>query len=540
MNTAVESTFLEQHLAAFLASRSGLNGVELKAFQSLVEELVAALGEGHSCLPVDHGQMDLLGRSPLVSAGERTPLVLHKSRLYLHRYYTYEKRLAWQCRKLAAGKHPCPDLTGLLQSVFGAEAVEGDSQRRAAEIALHNSLCLISGGPGTGKTSTVVKIIAMLLLNLGRDIHIALCAPTGKAAMRLREAVSASRDTLPVAEDIKDAIPVEAHTLHRLLGVRKNSSRFHHSAAYRLPWDVVVVDEASMVDLALMSKLVDALLPAARLILLGDKDQLVSVESGAVLGDLIAGLPDNTVELQKTYRFDTNIKKLAGLINRGEGEEAWTVLNDPATVNTGILTGSVDTYIGERYGEYMKTVTRMARVGIGGVFAAFRRFQVLCALRRGQLGVEGINSRVEQYLARKGYDCIGRLWYSGRPVLISRNDYGLGLYNGDIGICLPDPGDGAMKVWFESSDGEFRGLMPYRLPQLETVFAMTIHKSQGSECDEVLIVLPREDNRLLSRELIYTGVTRAKKKVRIVAEKEVLIQAISRKIVRHSGLVEYF
>ena len=538
MKASGDQHFLAEHLAQLLASRSGLAGIEQKAFGQLVADLLVALGEGHSCLPLTISQLALLRRSPLVSAGGLTPLVLYLDRLYLHRTYTYESRLARQCQALASRHHGDLPLTDLLDEVFGPGGDEG--QRQAAVIALRQSLCLISGGPGTGKTSTVVKIIAMLFRHFGLQLRIALCAPTGKAAMRLGEAVRANLPHLPVAAEIKEAIPLTAHTLHRLLGVQRHSSRFRHCATYPLPWDVVVVDEASMVDLALMSKLVDALAPTARLILLGDKDQLVSVESGAVLADLISGLPANTVSLTKAYRFDTNIRSLASRINDGDGPGSWALLADPALTNIGILTDEIDSYIGDRYDRYMTTVRRLAEVGFTEVFAAFHRFQVLCALRRGAYGVAGINGRVEQYLARKGHDCSGRMWYAGRPVLVTRNDYGLELYNGDIGICLPDPESGVLKVWFTGTAGTYRGFMPYRLPQLETVFAMTIHKSQGSECDEVLIVLPREENRLLSRELLYTGVTRARKEVRVVSGQEIFMEAVHRKTVRYSGLAEYF
>ena len=539
MKGASDQQFLVDHLAGLLAVKSGLAGADREDFGRLVTELLTALGEGHSCLPLNPSQRELLQGSPLVSAGGgATPLVLHLDQLYLHRTYNYENRLARQCRELVARRQAGLVPAELLDQVFGRDGDQG--QRQAALIALDQSLGLISGGPGTGKTSTVVKIIALLLDHFGQELRIALCAPTGKAAMRLGEAVRANLAHLPVAAAIKEAIPLTVHTLHRLLGVQRHSTRFRHSAASPLPWDVVVVDEASMVDLALMSKLVDALAPTARLILLGDKDQLVSVESGAVLADLITGLPANTVVLTHSYRFDANIRDLAGAINAGDGPGSWALLVDPTRANIGVLIDDLESYIGQRYERYMAIAERVAELGIAAVFAAFHRFQVLCALRRGGLGVEGINARVEQYLARKGHDCGGRLWYPGRPVLITRNDYGLELYNGDIGICLPDPESGVVKVWFAGSAGSYRGLMPYRLPQLETVFAMTIHKSQGSECDEVLIVLPREENRLLSRELLYTGVTRAKKEVRLACGREVFSQTVQRKTVRFSGLAHYF
>lgn len=539
MISSQNASFLDSHFARFLADKSGLSGKEKSEFRELVENLSMALGEGHSCLPVDVAQAKLLGKTTLVSDGGLTPLVLHRDRLYLHRYYIYESRLARQARSMAAQLHTFDNLAALLTQSFGANrGGEVDWQKKAGEIALQRSLCIISGGPGTGKTSTVVKIIALLLTLLGKDIHIALAAPTGKAAMRLRESISSSLQSLPFTADIIEAVPNEAWTLHRLLGVRRFSPQFRHSSHNPLSWDVVVVDEASMVDLAMMSKLVDALKPSARLILLGDKDQLASVESGAVLADLIASLPDNTVELQKTYRFDVNIKQLAAAINDGDAARAWSLLTDREIDNVSLLRGSLDSYIGKRYEAYMAVVAQLPEVGMQEVFRAFHRFQVLCGVRQGPHGVGGINMRVERYLAKKGYDSMTDVWYSGRPILITRNDYSLDLYNGDIGICLPDPIDTTMKVWFERPDGSVKGCLPYRLPRCETVFAMTIHKSQGSECDEVLVVLPPEDNRILSRELVYTAVTRAKQRVQVAVNQEVLQLTLARKIARHSGLAE--
>jgi exodeoxyribonuclease V alpha subunit len=305
-----------------------------------------------------------------------------------------------------------------------------------------------------------------------------------------------------------------------------------------MSWDVVVVDEASMVDLAMMSKLVDALKPGARLLLLGDKDQLASVESGAVLGDFIKSLPGNTVELKKTYRFDDNIKRLAEDIIGGNGARAWALLEDEKAGNVSLLETDMYEYIGRRYARFMEEAQRTGDAHIRDVLAVFNRFQVLCGVHYGTRGVEGINRGVELYLVRQGFDCRPDSWYPGRPVLITRNDYSLDLYNGDIGICLQDPGAQSVQVWFSGADGSLRGYSPYRLPPCETVYAMTIHKSQGSEFDEVVVVLPAEDNRILSRELIYTAVTRAKKSVTVGAKRQVFTQALTRNIARNSGLAD--
>ena len=272
------------------------------------------------------------------------------------------------------------------------------------------------------------------------------------------------------------------------------------------------------------------------LLLLGDKDQLASVESGAVLIDLVRALPENTVELQKTYRFNTSIKQLSQAVNRGDNEAAWQLLADPALEHVGLLTKPLPDFVGNRYALYMAQAVRGRGAGYEQVFATFNGFRVLCAVRHGHRGVEGINAMVEQHLAGKGYDCLSKIWYPGRPILITRNDYSLDLSNGDIGICLPDPADGVLKVWFERPDRTFKTCLPYRLPPCETAYALTIHKCQGSEFDEVLVVLPEQENRILSRELIYTAVTRAKKRVLMATEKEILLQALAGKIERFSGL----
>jgi exodeoxyribonuclease V alpha subunit len=336
--------------------------------------------------------------------------------------------------------------------------------------------------------------------------------------------------------EIQKAMPAEAKTLHRLLGFRRNSPQFRHNNKNTMDWDVVVVDEASMVDLALMSKLVDGLKQGGRLILLGDKDQLASVESGAVLVDLIASLPANTVELQKTYRFDSRIKQLAESINKGDSVSAWSLLQNPLADNISLLERDLIPYVGKRYTEYMQVAINARERDLRTLFQLFNNFQILCGVHFGRMGVEGMNRSVELFLARRGYDCHHDNWYAGRPVLVTRNDYGLDLYNGDIGICLPDEKDGGFKVWFERGDGTMRGYSPHRLPRSETVFAMTVHKSQGSEFDEVIVVLPEEDNKILSRELIYTAVTRARTNVKIVAQPDIFKGALSRNIERFSGL----
>jgi len=539
MMPAPRHSSLDSYFSKFLAARSGLSGAAREDFRELVARVVRALEEGHSCLPLSVEERKALGANPLVSDGAATPLVVYGNRLYLQRYFRYESRLAQQIKEMAnITLMPTGDNT-LLNSYFPPLDAEIDRQKAAAELALRRALTIVCGGPGTGKTTTIVKILAILLQTAGERLPtVALAAPTGKAAMRLNEAVGRSLNGLALPERIRQAMPTDAFTLHRLLGARQGSPQFCHNRENPLAWDIVVVDEASMVDLAMMSKLVDAVKPGTRLILLGDKDQLASVESGAVLGDLLTSLPENTVELEKTYRFEAGIKQLAEAVKAGDGTAAWDFLASRQTAGVTLLsTGMIDC-ISNAYTPFMEAVQRSDSVDRREIFRLFNRFRVLCALHYGSRGVDFINLNAESALGRRGFPCRPGLWYAGRPVLISRNDYGLDLYNGDIGICLPNPENGDLQVWFERADGRMRWYLPSRLPSCETVFAMTIHKSQGSEFEEVLVVLPEEDHRILSRQLVYTAITRAKKVVRLMAGQEVLRATLSRNIERVGGLAD--
>ena len=430
-------------------------------------------------------------------------------------------------------------------------------------------LCVISGGPGTGKTTTVVRILA-LLLGQRADLRIALAAPTGKAAARMEEAVRAAKARTPLADAVRERIPDEASTLHRLLGARPGRARFRHDAERPLPLDALVVDEASMIDLALMAKLVAALPPRARLVVLGDRDQLASVEAGAVLGDLCGDVPgfsdgfrrhveritgdrlpaghasasplaDAVVLLTRSHRFAAGsaIGRLAAAVNRGDAATVQAVLGDARSEGLGWRKGESATAHAAgavaAYAPYLAQVQSGA--ALADAFAAFRRFRVLCAHRRGPWGVETMNRLVEEELRRRMLVEAGTAWYLGRPVLVTQNDYALGLYNGDVGLAVPDPDeDGRLRVAFEVEGGGVRLLMPSRLPAHEPVWAMTVHKSQGSEFDRVLLVLPDEDSPLMTRELVYTAITRARDGVEIAGDDTILLAAVERRLVRSSGL----
>lgn len=525
---------LDLAFSQFLGRYAALDARQLAAFKALVARLSYEQTQGHSCIAVDPAEQEMLRASGLASDAGNRPLVLEQNRLYLQRYWAYEQRLAERIRALSRVEFPVKPPASVLDRYFPAANETPDRQREAAKMAVQQGFSIITGGPGTGKTTTVVKILALLQEAAEPPLHIALAAPTGKAAMRLQEAIGFSKTALPCSESVRARIPETVTTLHRLLGARPPSPYFRHDAARPLPFDWVVVDEASMVDLALMSKLVDALKPGAGLILLGDKDQLASVEAGAVLADLTAALPGHSVELLQSHRFDASIKALAEAVNRQQPESAWEKLQD-RDGNVGVLTDDLIDYVTRKQSDYLRLLKTGA--DFQTIVSAFNRFQVLCAIRLGDRSVADINVRVERKLAANRLLQPTGTWYAGRPVLVTQNDAALHLYNGDIGLCLPDPEqDGRLMVFFQRPDGSVKKYPPVRVPSCQTVFAMTIHKSQGSEFDEVLIVLPERHNPVLTKELLYTGITRARKTVRVSADATVFAETVRHKIQRFGGL----
>lgn len=528
---------LDQALAEFLTVRCGLVDEQQAEFKQLVLDLSAAQSAGHSCLGVNESQQALLSASPMVSASENTPLILEGPRLYLQRYWKYETRLVMNIHQRIQREITKPaELNGLLDKYFPAEvgSSETDWQREAAASSAQQAFSMITGGPGTGKTTTVLKVLALLQELHDGGLSISLAAPTGKAAMRLQQSLMEGKRKLPDLSDLLlAAIPEKVSTLHRLLGPINQSTHFRHHAQKPLKCDVLVVDEASMIDLALMGKVVDALHPDARLILLGDQDQLASVESGAVLSDLCTSLPKQTLQLKKTYRFSGPIKELALAVNHRKAKLAWQILQDPEQSIVSVVEDDPVEHIQRHYQGYIQQIKRSSDPVVA--FAEFSKFQVLAAVRQGPQGVEGLNQALEKRLQVQNI-ATHHTWYHGRPVMIRRNDPALGLFNGDIGLCLYDAEVGQMRVWFEQSDGSLRPVMPGRLPDHETVYVMTIHKSQGSEFAHVMIVLPLQNSPLLSRELLYTAITRAKEKVDIAAPSAIFMRTVHQQVKRQSGL----
>ncbi|HTH58827.1 MAG TPA: exodeoxyribonuclease V subunit alpha [Paraburkholderia sp.] len=580
--------------------------------------------------------------APLLVGAEagNTPLVLAGTRLYLRRYWQYEqdvrsgieRRLA----RLSQRSQPETDLPpaavrDALDVLFPPRETDGarhaDWQKLACALAARSAFSIVTGGPGTGKTTTVVRLLALLqtlALNRGKEsasasaarpLRIRLAAPTGKAAARLNESIAGAVANLPLdrlahGDALRGAIPTVVATLHRVLGTRPDSRRFRHDAANPLPVDVLVIDEASMVDLEMMAAVLDALPASARLVLLGDKDQLASVEAGAVLGELCdrardghytsatrdwleaatgeridaamldrdgAPLDQAIAMLRHSHRFaaDSGIGALADRVNAGDAAgvaKVWSrgfgdlarvvcAAHDDAAFGALVVDGvagdvpAAANAVRRGYRHYLDVMRdqrpaanadadALARWA-AAVLDAHDAFQLLCALRRGPWGVEGLNRRIARLLAAQGLIEPRGEWYAGRPVLVTHNDYELGLMNGDIGIALALPGGRpdapVLRVAFPAGDGErgIKWVSPSRLQSVETVFALTVHKSQGSEFAHAALVLPDTFSPILTRELVYTGITRARAFLTLVVPdgRSVLDDAVQAKVQRASGLM---
>ena len=569
-------------LAAALASRyQGLGHVCCDLSTLAGRRLLADQPDSPAC-PELENWIRLLGKTEVVGRpGEYRPLVLAGPRLYLYRYWEYEKKLIDFIKERTATESVAAEegrLRGALVRLFPPGALgETDGQKTAALAAALKDFCVISGGPGTGKTFTVAKILALWQeLWRVKPGRIALAAPTGKAAARLQEAIKKTREGLECAEEIKAAIPVETSTIHRLLKSIPYSPYFQFNSDHPLPVDLVVVDEASMVDLALLSKLVQAIPREAKLILLGDKDQLASVEAGAVLGDICGtgtgygfsrgfqewvqrvlgeelegvtgegqgpAIRDSIIQLKKSYRFrpGSGLGALSRAVNAGDGQKALSLLmaGDIEAMDWRDLPRP-EGLRAELRNQVLQGFSGHFRPGSPEeAFDFFGRFRILCALREGPYGVRAVNLLVEQILRKENLITREGRWYPGRPVMVTRNEYALRLFNGDLGIVLADPEEkGALRVFFQAPEGGLRKFPPLRLPEHETVYALTVHKSQGSEFDRVILVLPDRDAPVLSRELVYTGITRARERVEIWGREAVFRQAVARRTRRSSGLQE--
>jgi exodeoxyribonuclease V alpha subunit len=548
------------------------------------------------------------------------PLVLGGSAdaplLYLRRYAGYEQRVGQGLLQRASEALAVPEAAARdwLNRFFARKpeaADETDWQKVACAVALRARLSVITGGPGTGKTYTAARLLALLLAlhEEGSPLRVALAAPTGKAAARLKQSIDNAlvglEKQVPKGSGLDLTALIArmgpARTLHSLLGARPDTRQFRHHAANPLDVDVLIVDEASMVHLEMMDALLQALPPTARLVLLGDKDQLASVEAGAVLGDLcrdaaagrysadtaqfvqtVAGqtlsaqylsagaaplLAQQTVMLRQSRRFDGAIGQLALAVNGGDAAAARAAFLNPVGAAPSPRSGddvapllavqpstpqavcalALGTSGKPSYADYLHLMQQWPggqdvaahNAWVASVLKAFERFRILCAVHRGDWGTEGLNAAVQKALADKGLLKVTGEWFAGRPVMVTRNDAQLGVFNGDVGVVLPNA-EGTLKVWF--LDGEaLRSVSVMRLPHVETAFVMTVHKSQGSEFEHTALVLPPGGAEVLSRELAYTGITRAREQFTLVeAEAGLLEAAIARPSVRASGLAHWW
>ncbi len=580
----------ELYLAAWLVSRENALGhscLDIAVVAGRPLALDDELGSGQGpAMPKLEAWCRQLVRSGVVGApGAPTPLILDAAhRLYLARYWRFEQELARDLLARAvegASELRAEHVREALERLFPGDSssVATDWQQVAAAVALSRKLAIVAGGPGTGKTYVVARTLALLLAeNRESPPRIALCAPTGKAALRLGGSISSAIDALAVDDGIKDLMPREATTIHRLLRPRGRQGRFWHSRRRPLELDLLVVDECSMVDLPLMARVLAALPEPARLILLGDKDQLASVEAGSVFADICGGrdrtclsaglvrtlsslvttplcsvtgeaaepLADSIVVLTRGHRFGaaSSIARLAQAVKENDQERLSELLDDSHVkgfsrheVHT---TSQRDRLRRELVGRYAKLLRGgFGERGAAELLDALSRTKVLCALRRGPHGVDEVNRWIVEGLRAEGVIAGNAEWYAGRPVLITRNDYALGLYNGDVGVVLHSP-EGLLQVMFQRSTAEghegWMTVVPSRLPAHETAYAMTVHKSQGSEFDHVLLVLPPPDSPSLTRELLYTGITRARESVEIWGSVESILKAAGRPGRRRGGL----
>ena len=579
----------EIFLAAALASRVTGNGDTCLDLATVTEDrLPVSPNKGEQMIlpPLDIWRDKLAKSSVIGKPGDYRPLILDKEdRLYLYRYWIYEKRLSDSIKNRIMEDVSETNWIGLKESLgrlFSKDVGGGTNWQTVASItAALKKFCVISGGPGTGKTFTVAKVLALFLEQAeGKRLRIFLSAPTGKAAARLKESMRTAKQTLQCNEKIRSAIPEETFTLHRMLKSIPDSPYFHYNSENPLPTDIVVIDEASMVDLALMSKLAEATPMDARIILIGDKDQLASVDAGSVLGDIcnrdeihrfsekhckiieeLTGektemsncgsfpknkIQDVIVELKQSFRFPkgSGIGRFSRAVKKGDADQAIALLQnaDRPTIKWEKIRSSKDLHraLGavavEHYAKPFQTDDPSLALD------SFNRFKILCAVKKGPLGVEAINKSIEQILEREGFinaeTRADNIYYKGQPILITRNDYNHDLFNGDMGVIMPVESayDHELNLFFPGTLAGTKRLPLYQLPPNETAYAMTVHKSQGSEFDDVVLVLPDQDFPVLTRELLYTAVTRARRNVLIWGSEPILRNMISRKIERTSGL----
>ncbi len=555
----------------------------------------AAVGNGHVCFPLDRGgefcqdidpelipevkqwRKILLGLSVVGQPDETRPLILDEAnRLYLYRFFNYEQELARDLLDRANVVTEVEDIElarQLLSQLFAenkSKQNQPDFQQLAAAMALLKPLLVISGGPGTGKTYTVARILALLqgLQPQGLPLNIGLAAPTGKAAARLEESIRKAKGDLP--PQLAALVPEKAKTLHRLLGYRPGADDFRYNHSHPLQLDLLVLDEASMIDVELMAGVIRALPPTTRLILLGDHNQLASVEAGSLFGDLcgsgepgwseplcqqleqlsgtsldcaaaisVTSMADSVIKLRTGYRFkgESGIGQLAEAVNSGSMERVKKVIGRgfPDLYTVSHTGGKRKKWLQEQIIQGFQPM--LTALGIEDAFTAMEQFRFLCAVRRGPNGVETINQLAAQTLRQQDLIRGDSNWFQGKPIIIRRNHYEMQLFNGDTGLLWNDS-TGRLMAWFRRADNSLYPVTPTRLPEHDAAFAITIHKAQGSEFARLLLLLPEEESRVLSRELIYTGITRAGRELIFCTQETILSLAVRQRTIRYSGLAE--
>lgn len=565
-----------------------------------------ALREGHSCLKLSEISESLYWQNSeenipgykfptldnlikylskiSISPDDNQPLVFEQNRLYLRRYWLFEEQLAIAIRALLNKTIAIDVQQGaqVINQLFPEQpisqaAIELDWQKIAVANAMGRQFSIIAGGPGTGKTFTVTKLLAALQILSTNNLHIAMVAPTGKAAQRLNESIQKAKSFLfsneMLSHDTLQSIPDTASTLHRLLGVQSGSHNFRFNESRRLPFDVILVDEISMIDLPLMTRLFRAVGDHCRIIMLGDADQLPSVAAGSVLSDLapqqIPGyssdnskqlseltgseIPvsetayDHLTVLQKSHRFEGRgeIGQLSAQVIAGDAAASWDFLQHGQQQISIASSGSLILWLEQLVDQYYAPLFSQdsgKSLSIAQAFEQLNKFRFLAVTRLGEQGVKQINDLIEQHLRNRGLISAANEFYPGRPIMVTENHYHIGLYNGDTGLLWLNE-QGKLQAAFPQSnhtnepDSEsVRWLSIGRLPSIETVYAMTIHKTQGSEFSHVALVLPQQDSPILSRELLYTGITRASSQLTLWGEKAIFELGVERKIQRYSGL----
>ncbi|MEO6914262.1 MAG: exodeoxyribonuclease V subunit alpha [Chitinophagaceae bacterium] len=570
-------TDVHQQFAGFFRSEA------LRPYAYLVSRKLA---EGHICLDLGEAEEELadetillnpsaLKKNPWVTTDQhiKKAFVLHANRLYLQRYFSYETDILERIKSfITTNPGFNPEILKVQSKLIGSlfpNAGKDDWQKIAAISAVLNNLTIITGGPGTGKTTTVAKILAILYA-INPDLKVALVAPTGKAAVRMAESLrSATGKASGGGTDKLGSL--KPLTIHRLLGYKPDSPYFRHDKENPLAYDLVIADESSMIDAALFAKLMNAIGTHTRLILLGDKNQLASVEAGSLFGDLCNSVPEKRVplkiqeiiqpaEVAQSHLSSTTIEagehSLANHIielkqsyrfsaDKGIGKFSRAIINNESAIIETFISANdhqelqIDTTYDEHLFEaFIKGYTEyINEPDIKSAIKKFNTLRVLCAIRSSDQGVHAVNKKVEKYLAQQKLIRTTTEFYEHRPIIITKNYYELDLFNGDVGIIRKDAA-GNLKAWFEDGSDGVKSIPPGFLAESETVFAMTIHKSQGSEYDQVLVMLPAREIPLLTAELLYTGVTRAKSKVLIQSAEDVLRSTAAKRVKRASGITE--